>query len=635
MADSMVSAVSARSVAVNPNAGVYSAPAAASFSSGLFDQTWKPVQNAQGQSQYDIARTTAETAAQRAQALRSGALQRQLAGQGLSDSGIALKQGQLLNQDVQSSLQSGIAGVNTAELANAEAARQAAIGRQYGAETNQYLAAQQTSERLGAQAFTAELTYADLNQKERTLAENARQFNSAQDFQRWATERGYTNDEAVRAWQADQNEKNRSATKDVAGMQIGSSEKIASMNIASNEKINANKDALTAQGLSIEAAQVYGFTDSNGNHVAGSLENAAAALGLQAKTLEEQQKELWGWTDANGVRHQGKYDLMSNEDKRAADSLYGTTLPDGSRIHGTLESQAIVADATAKNAQANIDSLHGYTDPTTGEKIKGSLEVAQGYFGLKSRELADQEAELFGTYDQQTGEWLPGRLASASAADKRAADALYGYVDATTGERMMGAMEIQQHRLEIEQQGLTLDEARLKGWTGADGKHHMGTEELAVKQMEVQKEVVKLQGEIQSGLMDKQALIDLDKTIQTTKAQQYYTRGQSGEVLDAATLNYLVTSDPLAYESYMDGKAGKQWADVQKTVDLTNQYRQAMINTIDDPDLQYESAKLFREWFSDAGMSIPWQMTNEIVQGTSRNNPEKRTTYSPVTVVKK
>lgn len=72
-------------------------------------------------------------------------------------------------------------------------------------------------ERLGEQAFTGDLTYAQLNQNERQLVEEGRQYDNREDFDAWAEENKYTNEERQRAWQAIQNDANRSL--DVQGLQ--------------------------------------------------------------------------------------------------------------------------------------------------------------------------------------------------------------------------------------------------------------------------------------------------------------------------------------------------------------------------------------------------------------------------------
>lgn len=126
------------------------------------------------------------------------------------------------------------------------------------------------------------------------------------------------------------------------------------------EKLEADKNWLTQQGIDLQKAEIEGYTDASGKHVMGKLELAAAQygidlgrwkdaqfelyggknpvtgeqslgtvaqanakLGLEAKTVENATKELFGWTDADGMYHKGKYDLLTDEAKREADALYG------------------------------------------------------------------------------------------------------------------------------------------------------------------------------------------------------------------------------------------------------------------------------------------------------------------------
>lgn len=69
-----------------------------------------------------------------------------------------------------------------------------------------------TEQALLENAFSSELGFANLNQRERQLAENARQFDNRMDFDAWATEQGFTENERQRAWQALQNDENRRLT---------------------------------------------------------------------------------------------------------------------------------------------------------------------------------------------------------------------------------------------------------------------------------------------------------------------------------------------------------------------------------------------------------------------------------------
>jgi len=620
--------VSGASVAANPNtamyqsysAGEYAAPRTdATFSTGLFDQTWKPVQNAQGQSQYDVSRAGQEAASQRDAQIRAEALRRQFSGQGLSGSGIEIKQSQIGQVQRQQSLQSGLAGINIAELGAAEQSRNAALQRQYGAQTLGVQNEQQTGERLGAQAFEGgqqterlgvqkELTYADLTLREQQISNQASQFTSDLEFRKWATERGYTDAEAQRAWQSHENSLSRTSQEGIAtaGNQTGitianinasSSERISLATIASNERINANRDALTAAGIDVDKARVYGYTDpATGQHVMGSVQIAAAQLGLTAVTIQDQKNELWGWTDAQGVHHAGKYELLSAEDKRAADALYGGVNPvTGAKIRGSLENDALIADLKAREVDMQHDSFYGYTDDQ-GNVVMGSGEIAAKAFGLQAKSYEDQAKELYGYYDKQTGRYITGKLEALSNDDKRTADELYGYIDANTGVLVAGTLQLQADQNAIQRQGLTIEEARVKGYRKPDGTWQAGSLQLEQEAEANKKTLMILDNELQEGRMDKQAILDADALVTKAKADRYYLMGKNGEPLSPQALAAISKLDPLAYQSYLMGQQGATEAELARSVEMTNQYRAAQITNMDDPAVQQQITAMFASW---------------------------------------
>ena len=66
---------------------------------------------------------------------------------------------------------------------------------------------------------TGELFYADLDQQDQELAQQAEQFTSKLDFDKWAVQAGIDDNKAARIWQATQNEKDRAITTNIATMQ--------------------------------------------------------------------------------------------------------------------------------------------------------------------------------------------------------------------------------------------------------------------------------------------------------------------------------------------------------------------------------------------------------------------------------
>lgn len=291
----------------------------------------------------------------------------------------------------------------------------------------------------------------------------------------------------------------------IAGMNISSNQTIAQMQITSAQKIAADSNWLTQQGIDLNKASVEGYPDQNGQHVQGSAEIAAGELGLKATTVADAHTQLFGGVDASGIFRPGTMANMDAETQQKAAALFGTTDANGNHIPGSLEIQndqvAIQkqglslqdaalkgyidsdgnyvkgsAQIEAEKAGATIDSLKGYRDPNTGEYIDGSLQLAAKQFGLQSDTLAMQKDEI-----QQ-------KYSLLNAEDQRAADALYGKdvvaADGTT-VHMPGTMDLQANEQEIQKQGMTLQEAGMKGYTDDNGNHVAGSLEIASSQLDL------------------------------------------------------------------------------------------------------------------------------------------------------
>jgi hypothetical protein len=427
---------------------VISAASGASYSSQLFNTTWEPVRNAQGQSAYDMQRQQLEAASQRNQELRRDALQRQFGIQGIADSGINLKQQRIAATEGQQALMGGMQNIGIAELGEAEKARQAALQRLYGAEAQ--------------------------------------------------------------------------------GQQLSSSERIAQAGIASSEKVNQNKDWLAQQGIDLQSASLYGFTDANGNHVDGTADIASKTLGLQSRTLEDQEKELFGYmgTDSSG----------------------------------------------------NI------------------------------------------TY-------IPGKMNAMNGSDRRAADELYGYWDENLGMHIPGTLELQKDSNDIQRQGMTLEEARIKGYdrTNPDGSitHVMGTNEIAAYEVDQRKDIELLRQNFETGLLAKQQIIDASKLLTAQRSARYYSMGKNGTPIDPSELQTIQLNDPLAYESYLAGKEGKSESEIADLVKTTQAYRESVLANIDDKD----TVRMINAFYSDMMKDPTFHLFNPVI---STYDPDQQERYSNV-----
>ncbi len=305
-----------------------------------------------------------------------------------------------------------------------------------------------------------------------------------------------------------------------------------------DQMFEASETYFKKQGLTMEQASLYGYKDESGNQVPGSLQNAATQLGLQSKELDNQTKELFGYTDATGTYKKGKYDLLSEEDKRAADQLYGYDVKDANgniigRVSGSLDLQnqateikrqglsledaqikgyidpktgQYIKGSVALNAEKQgleVSSLYGYSyDPATGQivtdpqqiasrtdlvKVDGSLALAQKQFGLQNSTFELQKTELMGGRNAN-GVYVPGKLELMSNEDKRAAQQMYGYdetlSDGTT-VHYAGTMEIAKDEALIRSRGMSLEEAKLYGYPSVDGSWVKGTMEIETEKLDL------------------------------------------------------------------------------------------------------------------------------------------------------
>jgi hypothetical protein len=138
-----------------------------------------------GKSAYDIQREGINAEAERTLQRRTEALQRQMATQGLSNSGIGLS-AQLQQQQALATEQGkALSAVDIAQLGSAE--EQAAAARERQMKVGQ--------------------SYAELSMEEQKLAESARQFTDKTAFDAWAAQGGWTNDQINRVWQSGENDK--------------------------------------------------------------------------------------------------------------------------------------------------------------------------------------------------------------------------------------------------------------------------------------------------------------------------------------------------------------------------------------------------------------------------------------------
>jgi hypothetical protein len=172
-----------------PTPSVYSAAASPYtnnpfITSGLFSTEFQ-APTIGGKSAYDIQRQQINAEAEKTLQRRTEALQRQMATQGLGQSGIGLS--------AQLQQQQALAGEQGKALSAVDIA-------QLGAAEEQAAAARERQVKVG-------MSFAELSMEEQKLAEGARQFADKAAFDQWATSGGWTNDQIDRVWNAYENDK--------------------------------------------------------------------------------------------------------------------------------------------------------------------------------------------------------------------------------------------------------------------------------------------------------------------------------------------------------------------------------------------------------------------------------------------
>jgi hypothetical protein len=129
------------------------------------------------------------------------------------------------------------------------------------------------------------LGFADLSLKERSLSQDASQFQSELEFKKYATDKGFSDSEAQRAWQATQNEK-----------EITSREKLGFAELSVKEKQLVQDGSQFKSELEFKKyAADRGFTDAEAQRAWQSVENSKEITSREKvsfASLSQQEKEM-------------------------------------------------------------------------------------------------------------------------------------------------------------------------------------------------------------------------------------------------------------------------------------------------------------------------------------------------------
>jgi hypothetical protein len=167
-------------------------------------------------------------------------------------------------------------------------------------------------------------------------------------------------------------------------------------------------------------------------------------------------------------------------------------------------------------------------------------------------------------------------------------------------------------QLNLAAQGLTLDQAKTMGYTDpVTGQHVMGSLEIQKYTEDNKATLMNLADQLTRGQMSYAAAIALDKQTNDVTANDYYTRGINGEQIPAADLETLRTTNPLAYQSYQLGLAGKTRQDLDTLKGLFNSERESLLATGSYTAAQVGS--MYNSWIQDYYKSMAPGAGNDIM----------------------
>jgi hypothetical protein len=351
------------------------------------------------QSQYDIARSRVTSEAEKEKARRSEALKARLAAQGMVGSGLAMKQERGLEQDIGRESAAQLGDIASDESAAIEARNEAALGREH--ETQ--LAREKIFSEEGmtyAKMFSDEnIAYAELDQSERKLAEEGRQFDSEMDFKNYALEAGFEENAIDRAWNAIEEQRDRDATSSDIGLKGEEDRKsIAARgsveedlaNLASElRNVDANLEDVRdqkritreAQG---KAAYNLGFskTDLTPDQEAMLEDDAglkamydAGMSGRDYEASKQSAERLWNYQDTLLTAAADPMMLANLEELGKSlgyvDSPDAGTTGDGADTTGAVpKNVALTAQNIKAGGSAYIDQIKGYDDPVYQALLK-------------------------------------------------------------------------------------------------------------------------------------------------------------------------------------------------------------------------------------------------------------------------
>lgn len=232
-----------------------------------------------------------------------------------------------------------------------------------------------------------------------SLAESARQFNSQQDFQKWATEQGWTQDAIQRAWQSAENTKAQASTEKIAFADLNFREQQLAQDVSQfKDKLAFDKYATEGGWSQQEADRVWQATQNEKQQTFQAGQNALdreltkyvsdSKLNLDAQQLAESVRQFDSKLAFDQWATQGGFDQQEQ------DRIWQAHLQDlnqkwqtGERL-GAEENQVLIENNRIQ-AQQQAQEFDKLTQlevlGKTQEWDKAKLELTNTYQTLRDQ----------------------------------------------------------------------------------------------------------------------------------------------------------------------------------------------------------------------------------------------------------
>ena len=544
-----------------------------------------------GKSQYDIQREKVQSDAEKEQQRRQEALSREFASRGTQDSGIAIKAGLEQQRGIQEARAGALSQIDVSQLQAAEQAAQTQAGREFQAS--------QTELERGLQR---ELTYADLNLREQGLFEEARQFDSELDFQSYALEGGWNQDEIQRAWQASQNESERELQRELTYADLSQQERqLAEQSRQFDSKEAFDRYALE-QGIAQEVAdrswqasqsQLDREQQTTLQNVELTQDNAQFLSDLNLRQeIAGDQSDQWRTEmtqrTAELAQLQNQFDVSTGlERERLGQEMEALQAEITSRMEllntelAAQESLALInntAEEDQLRLQIDANSQDLLTELTSRESMHAA-DLQRDYTALKD------------AYDQFN--------ASQGLDRERLAQELV----VQRGD-YLNSMRLLERQLSAEE---SMEELK-----------YLNTLGLNEQMAGFEGDIARLESDLAIGEMDYAQMLDLQKEQARLKSEYWFNLGASASPLDAQTqkrMHLMQWTDPMSYYAYQSGTAGMAREEFMQSQEFTMDYVNSLIAGLDTESPAFAAA--VNQIYAEMGVSTIDEIAGEPSSSTN------------------